>query len=104
MVGCVKELVVVQENRKVFSMPIKYESSCVAINPETLDVAVGGDNNKIHIHKLNGVELELKIELEHLGPITDCAYSPDNKYLVACDANRKVVLYAVADYKVNKYI
>ncbi|CAD7005464.1 unnamed protein product [Ceratitis capitata] len=26
-------------------------------------------------------------------------YSPDNKYLVACDANRKVILYAVEEYK-----
>ena len=99
VIGCVQELVVVQENRKVFSMPINYEASCVSINAETSEVAVGGDDNKIHIYSLVGAQLDLKIELEHLGAITDCAYSPDNKYLVACDSNRKVVLYAVPEYK-----
>lgn len=101
VVGCVKEIVVAQENRKVSSLPINYEASSVSINSETRDVAVGGDDNKIHIYTLNGnSQLELKLELEHLGAITDCSYSPDNKYLVACDSNRKVVLYGVEEYKV----
>jgi WD repeat-containing protein 1 (actin-interacting protein 1) len=100
VVGCVKEIVVVQENRKVSSLPISYEASSVSINADTRDVAVGGDDNKIHIYTLNGnSQLELKLELEHLGAITDCVYSPDNKYFVACDSNRKVVLYGVEEYK-----
>lgn len=99
IVGCVNEIVVAQESRKVSSLPIKYEASSVSINAETKDVAVGGDDNKIHIYTLNGTQLEPKLELEHLGVITDCAYSPDNKYLVACDSNRKVVLYSTAEYK-----
>jgi WD repeat-containing protein 1 (actin-interacting protein 1) len=102
VVGCVKELVVVQENRKASSLPISYEASCVSINAETREVAVGGDDNKIHIYSLNGAQLELKSELEHLGAITDCAYSPDNKYLVACDSNRKVILYECSEYKVRR--
>lgn len=101
VVGCVKELVVVKDNKKVSSLPISYEASCVSINSETHEVAVGGDDNKIHIYSLNEAQLELKSELEHLGFITDCAYSPNNKYFVACDSNRKVILYTVPDYKVN---
>lgn len=104
VVGCVKEIVVVQDDRKVSSLPINYEASSVSVNATTRDVAVGGDDNKIHIYTLNGnAQLELKTELEHLGAITDCAYSPDNKYLVACDSNRKVVLYGVDEYKVRNF-
>lgn len=44
------------------------------------------------------------MELEHLGTVTDAAYSPDSKYLVACDTNRKVVLYTVPEYKVKKEV
>ena len=44
--------------------------------------------------------LSPKTELEHLGPLTDCSYSPDSQYLVACDANRKVILYKLPDYEV----
>jgi WD40 repeat protein len=99
VIGCVKEIVVIQENRKVASLPISYEASCVSVNPETMDVAVGGDDNKVHIYTLTGVQLSLKTELEHLGAITDCSYSPNNQYLVVCDTNRKVVLYTVSEYK-----
>lgn len=101
VIGCVKELVVVKDNRKALSLPINYEASCVSINSETFEVAVGGDDNKVHIYALNDAQLELKVELEHLGAITDCSYSPDFKYLVACDSNRKVILYATPEYKVS---
>jgi hypothetical protein len=47
-----------------------------------------------------GSSLSPKTELEHLGPLTDCSYSPDSQYLVACDANRKVILYKLPEYQV----
>uniref|UniRef100_A0A1L8E5C1 Actin-interacting protein 1 n=1 Tax=Nyssomyia neivai TaxID=330878 RepID=A0A1L8E5C1_9DIPT len=99
IVPCVKEITVIQDNRKVSTLPIKYESSCLAVNPETLEVAVGGDDHKVHIYSLVGTNLEHKVDLDHLGPVTDCSYSPDNKYLVACDSNRKVILYGLPEYK-----
>lgn len=82
-------------------MPIKYEASCVSANSESLDVAVGGDDNKVHIYTLAENQLNVKTELVHLGAVIDCAYSPDNKYLVACDSNRKVILYTTEEYKVS---
>lgn len=101
VIGCVSEIAVAQDDRIVSVLKIDYESSCVSINPDTRDVAIGGNNSKIHIYQLNGTQLELKSEINHLGPLTDCAYSPDNKYLVACDANRKVILYNATDYTVS---
>lgn len=101
IVGCQRDITVVQDNKKLFSVPIKYEASSVAINPETLDVAVGGDDNKVHVYTLAGNQLNVKVELDHLGAITDVAYSPDNKYLVASDSNRKVILYTTEEYKVR---
>lgn len=59
-------------------------------------------NFQIRIYTLSGTNLTWKMELEHLGTVTDAAYSPDNKYLVACDTNRKVILYTVPEYKVRK--
>lgn len=86
----------------VSSLPISYEASSVSVNPDTQDVAVTADDSAVYIYTLNGTELVLKTKLEHLGAVTDCAYSPDLKYLVASDVNRKVILYSVADdYKVN---
>ncbi|XP_031778708.1 actin-interacting protein 1 isoform X1 [Nasonia vitripennis] len=100
IVAAVKQLVVTKEGKKVSGLPINYDPSCVTINQENGDVAVGSSSdNKVYIYSLDGTNLTPKTELEHLGPVTDASYSPDNKYLVACDANRKVVLYVVPEYK-----
>ncbi|EDW94409.1 actin-interacting protein 1 [Drosophila yakuba] len=98
-IACIKELTLVQDQKKIFSLPIKYEASSIAVNADTLEVAVGGDDQKLHIYTLKGGVLEPKVELDHLGAVTDVSYSPDLKYLVACDAHRKVVLYSVEEYK-----
>ncbi|EDV51674.1 actin-interacting protein 1 [Drosophila erecta] len=97
--ACIKELTLVQDQKKIFSLPIKYEASSIAVNADTSEVAVGGDDQKLHIYTLKGGVLEPKVELDHLGAVTDVSYSPDLKYLVACDAHRKVVLYSVEEYK-----
>lgn len=102
ILACINELAVVQDLQIVFVLPIKYEANCISINADTKEVAVGGDDQKTHIYVLNGVQLELKVELDHLGAVTDCTYSPNNKYLVACDSHRKVTVYDVTEYKVSK--
>lgn len=91
-----------QDKRVVSNVAIPFEASSVSVNPDTMDVAVGGDDCKVHIYSLSGTALNPKTEIVHLGPITDCAYSPDRKYLVACDANRKVICTSVEEYKVSK--
>lgn len=114
-----------QNGKKLSSISINYEPSCVSIHQATGDVAVGStsDNKvnivhianiilalcyyqsilftvQVYIYELSDTTLTLKTELEHLGPVTDASYSPDNEYLVVCDGNRKVVLYALPEYKV----
>uniref|UniRef100_A0A0V0G6W9 Actin-interacting protein 1 n=1 Tax=Triatoma dimidiata TaxID=72491 RepID=A0A0V0G6W9_TRIDM len=96
----VKEVVVLQNNMKLHSIPVNYEPSCVSINSEEPFVAVGGAmDNKVHIYNLNGTNLSEKCVCEHLGQITDCSFSPDGKHLVACDSNRKVILYKVPEFQ-----
>lgn len=63
-----------------------------------------GADNKVHLYTLDVRTLTPGVELEHLGAVTDVRFSPDSKYLVASDANRKVILYSTEDYKVNIYI
>lgn len=101
IIACVKEIAVLQDHRKVSSVPISYEASSLSANSEKMEIAVGGDDSKVHIYSLNATTLTLKEELLHLGAVTDVAYSPDNQYLVASDSNRKVILYGLPDYKVS---
>ncbi|XP_017036573.1 actin-interacting protein 1 [Drosophila kikkawai] len=97
--ACIKELTLVQDQKKIFSLPIKFEASSIAVNADTSEIAVGGDDQKLHIYSLKNGVLEPKTEMDHQGAVTDVSYSPDLKYLVACDAHRKVVLYSVDEYK-----
>lgn len=99
ILACQKEITVVKDHQIIYSLPIGFEASCIAINCTTREVAVGGDDEKLRIYTFNNNALELKTELKHLGAVTDCQYSPDDKFLVACDAHRKVVLYDVNEYK-----
>lgn len=97
----VNELTISKENVKVNAIKVNYEPSSVSISSKG-HVAVGGAmDNKVHLYELQGTQLNELQELQHLGPVTDVAYSPDDRYLVACDANRKVILYNTEDYKVS---
>ncbi|XP_026500206.2 actin-interacting protein 1 [Vanessa tameamea] len=99
IVATVKELTVIVDGAKKFSLPIDYEPSCVTIDPKNKHVAVGGGDSKVHIYTLQGTSLSPLTELIHLGPVTDARYSPDSSHLVACDANRKLILYTTDEYK-----
>lgn len=99
----VKDITIVQNNSVVHSLDVNFEPTCIAANKETKEVAVGGSSDfKVHVYSLSGKSLTPKVELDHLGAVTDVAYSPDLKYLVASDANRKVILYSLPEYKVIK--
>ncbi|XP_053615774.1 actin-interacting protein 1 [Plodia interpunctella] len=99
IVATVKELAVVIGNSKQSSLPLSYEPTCVAIDPKSRHVAVGGADNKVHIYTLDVRTLSASAELPQLGAIADARFSADSSYLVACDANRKVVLYSTDEYK-----
>ncbi|ODM95590.1 Actin-interacting protein 1 [Orchesella cincta] len=92
-------LLILENGRKVGSLPLDYEPSCLAINPDSGDVAVGGamDNNTHVYGMINNCFFE-KVILHHLRPVTDVKYSPDGKYLAASDGYRKVVLYSAEFY------
>lgn len=97
----VNEITIVQDDRKVNSVKVDYEPSSVSCSPRN-HVAVGGSaDSKVHIYELNGSNLTPLKELSHRGAVTDVSYSPDDNHLVACDANRKVILYKVPEYEVS---
>nr|CAI5833202.1 unnamed protein product [Callosobruchus analis] len=96
----INEITVARDNQKVSALKVGYEPTSVACSPRG-HVAVGGNmDNRVHIYELQDNNLNALQELEHLGPVMDVAYSPDDKYLVASDAHRKVILYSTEEYKV----
>lgn len=100
IVAGVNDVSILVDGNMRASLPVEYEPSCVAINAKGTDVAVGGSrDNKVHVYVRNVHNLSPKIELDHLGAITDVRYSPCGEYLVACDTNRKVIVYRLPGYE-----
>lgn len=100
IVGTVNDVLVIQNNRILSTLRVPYVPSSISVS-QNGHVAVGGSiDNKVHIYELQNNVLVPVTELEHLGAVTDVSYSPDDNFLVACDANRKVVLYTAPEYKV----
>ncbi|KAK7076863.1 WD repeat-containing protein 1 [Halocaridina rubra] len=96
-----KEICVIRDDKKVGCFPINWDGLCIACNGMGSDeIAVGGADNLVHIYTLKDNTLTEKTTLQHLGAITDMAYSPDSRYLVACDSNRKVIAYSLPSYEV----
>ena len=88
------QIQIYQSSMLLKSIPVTgFTPTSVAIDPTGKDVAVGGDDMKIHIFSIEtGVSTGLVIE-GNRGQITCLSYSPDNKYLAVGDTNSKILVF-----------
>uniref|UniRef100_A0A915PZ21 Actin-interacting protein 1 n=1 Tax=Setaria digitata TaxID=48799 RepID=A0A915PZ21_9BILA len=95
VVACQKSVTLFSDCKQMTSENIDYEASCVAVTPDSRLIAVGSQEGKVHIYELNGNHIEEKKTISQTGSITSLSWSPNGNYLVATDANRKVIPYSV---------
>jgi WD40 repeat protein len=88
------QIQVYQNSALLKSIPVTgFTPTAVAIDPSGMDVAVGGDDMKVHFYSISsGTSNGLTIE-GNRGEITCLAYSPDNKYLAVGDSNSKILVF-----------
>lgn len=108
IVATVKELLVVKAGKVASTLPIVDIPLAVAISPSGKELAVGGEDNKIHLYTLAGTVLTKKpLILEaNRGQVSALAYSPDGTLLAAGDADRKIMVYNTSDgtVKLNQWV
>jgi len=87
--------IAVTRNGKVASTTkVSYQPQGVALNPSGTVVAVGGDDNKVHLYDLSGDTLKEKKVLEsHRAAVTSLDYSSDGQYLATGDKNREIFVW-----------
>jgi len=71
-------------------------ASALALSVDDTQVALGAEDNKIHLYKISGNNFTDDGVLDlHRAPITRLDYSPDGKWLVSADRNRQVIVWDV---------
>jgi len=96
-----KSLILMSKDTVLLEENLDFESSCVALSPDSSSLAVGDSAGMaVHIYSVadGGASVSAVTKLALRGAPSDCAYSPDGKYFVTADSDRKVTLYNVDGY------
>lgn len=89
-----KKVLLVRNGRIVHTKDVAYTPNAFAFSSDESEVAVGGDDKKIHVYKLSGDNLGAETVLEgHLDTPTAIDYSPDGRYMASADKNRQVFVW-----------
>jgi WD40 repeat protein len=85
---------VIRGGKTVSTTPISYTATCITLSPDETEVAIGGEDCKIHIYKVAGNNLEAGKELDGIrGALSCLAYSPDGAHLASADASRNILVW-----------
>ncbi|KII87874.1 hypothetical protein PLICRDRAFT_42397 [Plicaturopsis crispa FD-325 SS-3] len=88
----------VRSNQSVFELRPKFSPSSVAATGSL--VAVGGEDNKVHLYKWDGKSLQESSVLEgNKGVVSALAFSPDGSYLASGDSSGRIVLFDAKELK-----
>ena len=95
-----KGIEIFTDGQKSGELKTKYAASTVAASEKL--VAVGGDDNTLHIYAMSVGKLSIQKELpESISLITTLAFSPDSAMLAAGFSNGKINVYKCADWSVT---
>eukprot|EP00005_Dracoamoeba_jomungandri_P003105 CAMPEP_0174260676 /NCGR_PEP_ID=MMETSP0439-20130205/10241_1 /TAXON_ID=0 /ORGANISM="Stereomyxa ramosa, Strain Chinc5" /LENGTH=666 /DNA_ID=CAMNT_0015344971 /DNA_START=29 /DNA_END=2029 /DNA_ORIENTATION=+ len=94
-----KEIVMMQNGNVVGRTSVTYTPLSLAFSPCCSELAVGGDDNKVHIYSVSGSTLgtEAHTLTNHRAPVTAVAYSDDGNFFASGDKTRYIKLWNAQD-------
>eukprot|EP00168_Porphyra_purpurea_P001721 TRINITY_DN12041_c0_g1_i1.p1 TRINITY_DN12041_c0_g1~~TRINITY_DN12041_c0_g1_i1.p1 ORF type:complete len:221 (+),score=52.50 TRINITY_DN12041_c0_g1_i1:366-1028(+) len=89
-----KTLSVIKGGAVASTVDAAYTPTSIAMSPKGDEVAVGGQDKKIHIYSLSGTTLtETNVLEQHRDFVTALAYSPDGAFLGSGGKDRYVMVW-----------
>eukprot|EP00163_Fabomonas_tropica_P014165 TRINITY_DN2585_c1_g1_i6.p1 TRINITY_DN2585_c1_g1~~TRINITY_DN2585_c1_g1_i6.p1 ORF type:complete len:528 (-),score=175.77 TRINITY_DN2585_c1_g1_i6:386-1969(-) len=83
-----------RDGKVTAELAVKYTPLSVSLNPSETQVAVGGDDSKIHLYTVDGDTLADKGTLEkHRQRVTAVVYSPNGEYLASGCGGREIFVW-----------
>jgi len=103
IVTVITDGIVVLRNGKVASkLATSYQPQCVALSVGENQVAVGGQDNFVHLYNLSGSSLsEGPVLKKHKLPVARIAYSPDGTKLASACQGREIYVFNLATCEVQ---
>jgi len=93
-------IIIMKANSVVEEIKVEYEPSCCAFSATSNHLIVGEANgNLLRVYSTVGGSTDLVQEITLTGSAMDLSFSPDQKYLVSADSNRKVTLFRAGTYE-----
>ena len=89
-------IAVVKDGKVVTKIPVTGTPTCIDVNHETENLAIGFSDSTVRVFSICENALELIYEIgagEHKGEITDIKFSPSGKYIASCDAQRQICVW-----------
>ncbi|CAG8763804.1 10788_t:CDS:10 [Cetraspora pellucida] len=95
VVATINDIQLISNDKCIFSIKVQSPPGAIAINPACTEIAVGSEDAKVRIYKLNEDKLEEQEETlsSNRGAITTIAYSPNGSLLAVGDSQGKIYVY-----------
>ncbi|CAJ0904569.1 11324_t:CDS:10 [Entrophospora sp. SA101] len=99
IIATLSDIQIIQNDQSIFSHPLSTSSpGAIAFNKHNNELAVGCEDAKVYIYKLNddGNKLEErneKLSNANRSPITAIAYSPDGTLIAVGNSQGKIIVY-----------
>jgi len=95
-----KGIMIMKDGAVLEEVNVEYEPSCCAYSATHNHLVVGEANgNTLRVYSTVGGSTDLVQEINLTGSAMDLSFSPDQKYLVSADSNRKVTLFKAGTYE-----
>lgn len=87
------QILLFQSQCKVGSIEnLNYQPSCLCFLSDD-EIAVGGEDNKVHLYKINEFIMSEIFILEARSPVSSLSLSPDGNYFAVGDSGRTIEVY-----------
>ncbi|RIA95643.1 WD40-repeat-containing domain protein, partial [Glomus cerebriforme] len=100
-IATTKCIEIIKNDEVIFTLNVSNTPTVIGINSDGSSIAVGSEDSKVTLYKVNDDKLEEEKVITGRSSISAIAYSPDGSLLAVGDAQGKITVYDTSNHEVN---